>query len=109
MVDDGSTDATGVLADRIAGRDPRVRVVHTENHGLGAARNEGVRHATGDLLAFADSDDIVPPGAYAAMVRRLDADLGRPGDRQRRHARRTGGSSTAALGAPAAPRRPRRS
>ena len=33
-------------------KDPRVRVVHTDNRGLGAARNEGVRHATGDLLGF---------------------------------------------------------
>jgi len=72
VVDDGSTDATGALADRIAARDERVHVVHTANHGLGAARNEGVRHATGDLLAFADSDDVVPPGAYATMSRRLD-------------------------------------
>ncbi len=71
VVDDGSTDDTGALADRVADRDPRVRVAHTDNHGLGAARNEGVRHATGDLLVFADSDDIVPAGAYAAMVRRL--------------------------------------
>ena len=39
-----------------------MRVVHTENRGLGAARNEGLRHVTGDLLAFADSDDVVPPG-----------------------------------------------
>jgi CDP-glycerol glycerophosphotransferase len=75
VVDDGSTDGTGPLADRVAAADDRVRVVHTPNRGLGAARNEGVRHATGDLLVFADSDDVVPPGAYAAMVRRL-ADTG---------------------------------
>ena len=62
VVDDGSTDTSGDLAERYAGRDARVRVVHTDNHGLGAARNEGVRHATGDLLAFCDSDDVVPPG-----------------------------------------------
>ena len=42
-------------------RDPRVRVVHTHNRGLGAARNEGLRHVTGDLLLFPDSDDVVPP------------------------------------------------
>jgi glycosyltransferase involved in cell wall biosynthesis len=78
VVDDGSTDSTGEVADRIAEGDERVKVVHTANSGLGAARNEGVRHATGDLLVFADSDDVVPPGAYAAMVARLadtEADL----------------------------------
>jgi glycosyltransferase involved in cell wall biosynthesis len=75
VVDDGSTDASGEVADRYAARDPRVRVVHIENRGLGAARNEGARHVTGDLLAFCDSDDVVPAGAYAAEA----ATLGRTG------------------------------
>jgi glycosyltransferase involved in cell wall biosynthesis len=69
VVDDGSTDGSGTIADEYAARDPRVHVVHTDNHGLGAARNEGIRHARGDLLAFADSDDVVPPGAYEALLR----------------------------------------
>ena len=69
VVDDGSTDGSGAVADEYAGRDSRVTVVHTANRGLGAARNEGQRHATGELLAFADSDDVVPPGAYAALLR----------------------------------------
>ena len=69
VVDDGSTDRSGAIADSYAARDPRVRVVHTANHGLGAARNEGLRHVTGDLLAFADSDDVVPPEAYATLLR----------------------------------------
>ncbi|MGZ5398968.1 MAG: glycosyltransferase family 2 protein [Nocardioides sp.] len=73
VVDDGSTDGTGELADRIASADPRVRVVHQANAGLGAARNIGVGHATGELLAFADSDDVVSPGAYERLVGSLDA------------------------------------
>lgn len=71
LVDDGSTDSSGAIADEYAARDRRVRVVHTANHGLGAARNEGVRHARGELLTFADSDDVVPPGAYATMAAEL--------------------------------------
>lgn len=71
VVDDGSPDASGAIAEEYAARDPRVRVVHTENGGLGAARNEGLRHASGDYLAFVDSDDVVPPTAYAAMLRQL--------------------------------------
>jgi glycosyltransferase involved in cell wall biosynthesis len=71
VVDDGSPDESGAIADAYAERDPRVTVVHTDNRGLGAARNEGLRHAAGDLLAFADSDDLVPPGAYAALLRQL--------------------------------------
>ncbi|WP_323793484.1 glycosyltransferase family 2 protein [Nocardioides sp.] len=78
VVDDGSTDSSGAIADAYAVRDERVHVVHTVNRGLGAARNEGLRHATGDLLAFADSDDVVPPEAYATLLRpvqRVGADL----------------------------------
>src|SRR3954451_16001300 len=57
VVDDGSPDACGEIADSYAARDPRVRAVHISNRGLGAARNEGVRHVHGDLVMFADSDD----------------------------------------------------
>jgi glycosyltransferase involved in cell wall biosynthesis len=73
IVDDGSPDASGEIADRYAARDKRVRVVHTDNHGLGAARNEGLRHVRGDLLAFLDSDDVLPPDAYATMRSTLKA------------------------------------
>ncbi len=72
VVDDGSTDGTGALADRIAAGDDRVRVVHQANAGLGAARNAGTRNATGEYLAFADSDDLVVDGAYARMVAALE-------------------------------------
>ena len=71
VVDDGSPDEVGEIADSYAARDPRVTAVHISNRGLGAARNEGVRHAHGDLLMFADSDDVVPPGAYAALLKQL--------------------------------------
>jgi glycosyltransferase involved in cell wall biosynthesis len=68
VVDDGSTDSSRAIADEYAARDPRVRVVHTDNHGLGAARNEGLRHVSGEFLAFADSDDVVPRTAYGVMA-----------------------------------------
>ncbi|HEX5089533.1 MAG TPA: glycosyltransferase family 2 protein [Nocardioides sp.] len=71
VVDDGSPDSSGEIAESYAAHDPRVRVVHTVNQGLGAARNEGLRHVTGDLLMFADSDDVLPPGAYAVLLRQL--------------------------------------
>jgi glycosyltransferase involved in cell wall biosynthesis len=72
VVDDGSTDTTGSLADEIAAGDDRVRVVHQANAGLGAARNSGVTHCNGEYLAFVDSDDLVVPDAYAAMVGSLE-------------------------------------
>lgn len=72
-VDDGSTDDSGAILDRWAERDPRVQVSHTENGGLGAARNVGVGLASGEYLAFADSDDVVPLDAYPRMVAALEA------------------------------------
>ena len=72
VVDDGSTDRTGEIADEWARRDARISVVHSVNGGLGAARNLGVQHVRGDYLAFLDSDDVLPPTAYADLVGALD-------------------------------------
>jgi len=73
VVDDGSTDGTGELADRMAATDERVRVLHQPNGGLSAARNAGTAAASGEHLAFADSDDLVLPGAYERLVGSLRA------------------------------------
>jgi CDP-glycerol glycerophosphotransferase len=72
LVDDGSTDASGAIADAYAAGDARFRVVRRPNGGLSAARNTGVEHATGELLAFVDSDDLLPPDAYALLLDALD-------------------------------------
>jgi CDP-glycerol glycerophosphotransferase len=72
VVDDGSPDGSADIARRVARRDPRVKIVTKENGGLGAARNTGLEHVCGDYVAFADSDDIILPGAYEAMVDLLE-------------------------------------
>lgn len=72
VVDDGSTDASAEVAERWAVADRRVRVVRQHNAGLGAARNAGVSHARGDYLTFVDSDDLVAPGGYEAMMRTIE-------------------------------------
>jgi CDP-glycerol glycerophosphotransferase len=66
LVDDGSTDGSRAIAARWADRDPRFKLVSQPNRGLGAARNTGVQHATGDYLMFVDSDDVLP--SYAAEL-----------------------------------------
>jgi glycosyltransferase involved in cell wall biosynthesis len=58
VVDDGSTDAT---ADRLASYDDRVTVIKQSNKGVSAARNAGIRAATGEFIALLDSDDMWLP------------------------------------------------
>lgn len=57
LVDDGSTDSSGVLCDDFAVEDSRAKVIHQENRGLWAARNAGHDAADGDFLFFPDADD----------------------------------------------------
>ena len=72
MVDDGSTDGSTVVAKSYAARDPRFRLIQQRNMGLGPARNTGARHATGQYLAFADSDDLVDRHAYELLTGSLE-------------------------------------
>lgn len=58
-IDDGSPDRCGEIAEEYARVDPRVRVFHTPNGGLGTARNLGVQASSGEYLSFVDSDDWV--------------------------------------------------
>ncbi len=58
LVDDGSTDGSGGLCDKITTKDKRIRVIHQKNQGVSAARNTGIREATGKYIIFMDSDDL---------------------------------------------------
>ncbi|MBR0425535.1 MAG: glycosyltransferase [Clostridia bacterium] len=67
LVDDGSTDRSGAIADAYERRDPRVRVLHQQNCGAGAARNAGLALAQGTYLAFLDADDWFAPNLLSAL------------------------------------------
>jgi CDP-glycerol glycerophosphotransferase len=72
MVNDGSTDRSAEIAQRYVDRDQRFRLVHQENGGLSKARNTGTDQATGELLVFLDSDDMLPENSYELLVGALD-------------------------------------
>ncbi|WP_346035319.1 bifunctional glycosyltransferase/CDP-glycerol:glycerophosphate glycerophosphotransferase [Brevibacterium picturae] len=71
IVDDGSSDGSGLIADEYARSHKRVRVIHQQNSGLGAARNTGLRHSESDFITFVDSDDTIPPGTYERAMSSL--------------------------------------
>ncbi len=71
LIDDGSTDGTAALAEELAKTDARIRVHHKENGGASSARNVGIALATGEYLAFADSDDYLEPYVYEELMRVL--------------------------------------
>lgn len=71
LIDDGSTDGTAALVEELAKLDSRIRIHHKENGGASSARNAGIALATGDYLAFADSDDYLEPYVYEELQRVL--------------------------------------
>ena len=68
LIDDGSTDGTAGLCDRLADGDQRIRVRHKENGGASSARNVGIGIATGAYLGFVDSDDYIEPDMYEMLI-----------------------------------------
>ncbi len=68
LVDDGSTDGTGELCERLAAEDQRIRVFHKENGGSSSARNLGLAEAKGAYVGFVDSDDSVEPDMYERLL-----------------------------------------
>ena len=67
IVDDGSTDRSGEICDRMAERDSRILVIHTPNGGVTAARRKGVEAAHGCYILFVDADDELLPHAMKTL------------------------------------------
>lgn len=74
LIDDGSTDASGKIADRYATKDSRIAVVHQPNAGVSEARNRGLALARGEYIAFIDADDRVSP-TYLSHFLPFESDL----------------------------------
>ena len=78
VVDDGSSDNTGKLADEFAEKDNRFIVIHKENGGVSSARNKGIDVASGDFIGFVDGDDTIENDMYEMLVNnaiKYDADI----------------------------------
>lgn len=78
LVDDGSTDRSSHICDSYAVKDNRIKVFHTINRGVAAARNTGIENAKGDFLMFVDGDDWVEPEFCSISLRvalKEDADV----------------------------------
>ena len=74
LVDDGSTDNCPSLCDAWAGKDSRIKVIHKRNGGLSDARNAGLAVASGDYIAFVDSDDWIAPEMLERLLLALHQD-----------------------------------
>ena len=68
LVDDGSTDGSGEIAAAYAAKHACIRLLTQENGGLGAARNTGIKVATGEYLLFVDSDDAIEPNTLQVLM-----------------------------------------
>lgn len=69
LVDDGSKDKSGEIADEYAARYENIKVIHQKNGGLSAARNTGIDAATKEYIAFVDSDDYIDSAMYERLCK----------------------------------------
>ena len=74
LIDDGSTDTSGLMCEKLKNVDERIRVVHKENGGLSDARNTGICYATGEYVFYLDSDDYLEPDAIEILVKMAETE-----------------------------------
>lgn len=68
LIEDGSPDQCGYMCDIFAQNDSRVHVIHKKNAGVSAARNDGIRCASGKYIIFVDADDYIEPNMIFSLV-----------------------------------------
>ena len=71
LIDDGSTDSTGIICDTWQERDQRIRVIHKQNEGVSYARKTGVENAVAEYVVFVDADDWIDKDMYLNMMNAL--------------------------------------
>lgn len=76
LIDDGSSDNSGLICDRYAQIDSRVKAFHQNHAGVSVARNKGIRNATGQYIVFSDADDLLPLDSLSNRMEAMgEADL----------------------------------
>ena len=73
-VNDGSTDGSGKILEQYATKYPNVEIITQPNAGLSAARNSGIKAATGEYVCFLDSDDYWEPNVLGELMEQIDRD-----------------------------------
>ena len=68
LVDDGSQDKSPEICDAYEAMDCRIKVIHQQNAGVSAARNSGIKAATGKYIGFVDSDDWIDPKMFKRLI-----------------------------------------
>lgn len=71
MIDDGSTDWSGMICDNYSKTDNRFRVIHQSNKGVSAARNKGIEESSAPFLSFVDPDDYISQNFYNVLISKM--------------------------------------
>lgn len=71
LIDDGSTDNSGIMCDKYSEKDGRIKVIHQKNKGVSEARNKGLKVASGTYIGFVDSDDYIKCDMYEILYNNL--------------------------------------
>lgn len=72
MIDDGSTDGSDIVCDKLSQTNKSVKVIHQKNMGLSEARNTGIKNASGDYIFFVDGDDYLSDGAIGYILNAIN-------------------------------------
>lgn len=75
LIDDGSTDGTSEICEKLAQKYNKLIVFHTENQGICAARNLGIENATGKYIGFVDADDLISPIMFETLTSHMTDDV----------------------------------